>query len=169
MREVLIGSSADAGSSINRMSGSIASAHAITGAAVGRPTAQGTFAQAVLHLLPQGGAAQRPFNDLVDVAVETERTWTERDIVEDRLWERVRPLEDETDTRPHGDRVDLPRIQIDAPVAHVAGNAGTGHEVVQAVQATEQRALPEPDGPMSATIEPRGTGNETSATAGTPL
>jgi hypothetical protein len=28
--------------------------------------------------------------------------------------------------------------------------------------------LPEPEGPMSATVEPRGTGNETSATAGTP-
>jgi hypothetical protein len=27
--------------------------------------------------------------------------------------------------------------------------------------------LPEPDGPMSATVEPRGTGKETSATART--
>jgi hypothetical protein len=92
----------------------------------------------------------------------------ERDVVEDRLRKRVGALEDEADARAHGDRVDVRRAEIDAPVAHVALDAAAGNEVVHAVQAADQRALAGTGGPMSATVEPRGTGNETSATAGTP-
>ena len=102
---------------------------------------QRAFAQTVLHLLPQRRAPQRALNDVVDVAVEPERARAERDVVEDRLRERVGPLEDEADARAHRYRVDIPPIEIDAPVTHVARNAAAGHEVVQAVQATEQRAL----------------------------
>jgi predicted kinase len=50
----------------------------------------------------------------VDVAVEPERARAERDVVEDRLRERVGPLEDEADARAHRYRVDIPPVEIDA-------------------------------------------------------
>jgi hypothetical protein len=50
----------------------------------------------------------------VDVAVEPEHARAERDVVEDRLRERVGPLEDEADARAHRDRVDIPPVEIDA-------------------------------------------------------
>jgi predicted kinase len=50
----------------------------------------------------------------VDVAVEPEHARAERDVVEDRLRERVGPLEDEADARAHRYRVDIPPVEIDA-------------------------------------------------------
>jgi hypothetical protein len=71
--------------------------------------------------------------------------------------------------RAHRYRVDIPPIRIDAPVAHVARDAAARHEVVQSVQATEQRALAGAGRADERDDRAARTGNETSATAGTPL
>jgi hypothetical protein len=96
------------------MSGSIASARDHKALLLAARERQRAFAQAVLHLLPQGRAPQRALNDVVDVAVEPEHARAERDVVEDRLRERVGPLEDEADARAHRYRVDIPPVEIDA-------------------------------------------------------
>jgi hypothetical protein len=110
MREVLIGSGADAGSSINRMSGSTARARAITRRCCWPPDSANALSP-MRSLTSSHSAARRgAARAVVDVAVEPVRTRAERDVIEDRLLERVGPLEDEADARANGHRVDARRV-----------------------------------------------------------
>src|SRR5439155_16131083 len=98
--------------------------------------------QAVLHLVPERGAAQRPLDPLVELAPHTEHAGSEGDVVVDRLRERICPLEDHPDSPANLDRVDVRAVEILAVVEDLAADLDAGDEVVHAVQAADERALP---------------------------
>ena len=80
--------------------------------------AHGRRLEPVLHLVPQGGPAQRPLDDLVEARpCEPGHLRAVGDVVVDRLRERVRLLEHHADAAPHLDRVDLRVVEVDAVVA----------------------------------------------------
>ena len=80
--------------------------------------AKGAVLQPILHLVPQRRALQRLLDALVERALHAEDARPERDVVVDRLRERVRLLEDHADAPPDLDRVDVARVQILAVVEH---------------------------------------------------
>ena len=104
-----------------------------------RPSAD--LLQPVLDLVPERRPLERPLDALVQVALHAEHPRPERDVVVDRLRERVRLLEDHADPAAHLDRVDVGRVEIGAVVEDVALDHRARHEVVHAVEAADQRAL----------------------------
>ena len=108
--------------------------------------AQARCLQPVLHLVPEHGLAQRVLHDLVQLllvalAVDARPV---RDVVVDRLRERIRLLEDHADAAAHGDRGDFPAVQRGPTVTHVTLDPGTHHEVVHPVQRPQHRCLAAP-------------------------
>ncbi len=97
--------------------------------------------QPVLDLVPQGAAAQRALDDLVHVSVHSQDAGAERDVVVDRLGERVGLLEDHPDVLAHLDGVDVVGVEVLPVVLDLAGHLGGGDEVVHPVQAADERAL----------------------------
>src|SRR6476660_9999967 len=86
--------------------------------------------QAILRLIPQGGFLQRPLDLFIQEAAGRLSANTESisHILINRLWERIRLLEDHTDTHPHLERIDLRikdinriGIQNDLAVRSIAG------------------------------------------------
>ena len=97
--------------------------------------------QLVLHLVPERGLGQRVLDDLVQTAPLPVHPRAERDVVVDRLRERVRLLEHHADPPPDLDRVDLRTVEVDAVVQQLAVHGRAGDEVVHPVQAAQERAL----------------------------
>src|SRR5262249_60811029 len=86
---------------------------------------QARLAQAVLHLVPQRGLAQRALDDLVQLALVVLAVDARPvgDLVIDRLREGVRLLEDHPDAPAHGDRGDILAVQRGSAIADVALHA----------------------------------------------
>ncbi len=99
------------------------------------------LAQLVLDLVPDGGPPQRALDQLVHVAAVAGDPWAERHVVVDRLWERVRLLEDHADAASHLDRVDARRRRGPRRGSGLALDACAVDEVVHAVEAAQQGAL----------------------------
>jgi hypothetical protein len=95
----------------------------------------------VLDLVPDRGAAKALLDQLVHVALVARHTRAERDVVVDRLGERVWLLEHHPDPAPDLDRVDLWVVQVHAVIQHLAREPRGGDEVVHPVEAAQQRAL----------------------------
>jgi hypothetical protein len=116
--------------------------------------AQARRLQAVFHLVPQRGPAQRVLDDLVQLvlvvlAVDARPVG---DVVVDRLGERVRFLEDHADAPAHGDRRDILAVQRDPAVINFAFHAGPATRSFMRLKARSTVVLPLPDEPMNAVI-----------------
>ena len=98
--------------------------------------------QPVLDLVPERGPLQRAVHTLVEVAAHPERARPVRDVVVDRLRERVRALEDHADPLSHLDRVDSAAVEVESVVEDRSRDLRPGDDVVHAVQAADERALP---------------------------
>jgi hypothetical protein len=138
MDDVAIGSSEEAGSSSSTTSGSTAIARAMQRRCCCPP---------VLDLVPERRAPERVLDAVVERVLHPEHAEAERDVVVDRLRERVRPLEDHPDPPPNGDRVDVPAEQVDAVVDHRSLGDEARDQVVHAVQAADEGALAAPGRP----------------------
>ena len=103
---------------------------------------EGAVLQAVLDLVPERRVPRAPLDALVDRPLHAEDPRPERDVVVDRLRERVRLLEDHADAAADLDRVDVPRVEVLAVVEHRAATPSPRDEVVHAVEAADERALP---------------------------
>ena len=168
MRAVEIGSSAEHGSSSSsvRLDGE--------GACDAEPLllsareAEGAALEDVLRLVPEGGPPQRGLDAVGHVALHAERARAVGDVVEDRLRERVRPLEDHADAAAHLDRVDARRVQVGAVVVHRPVTDAPGTRSFIRLRLRRSVLLPQPDGPMKAVIRCFGIESVTSATAGLP-
>ena len=99
--------------------------------------------EAVLHLLPQGGPAQRRLDDVVEFVtlLDAVEARAEGEVVVDRFRERVRLLEDHADPAPHLDRIDVGSIQVDAVVQDRALDPRRLDEVVHPVEAPQHGRL----------------------------
>ena len=84
---------------------------------------------------------ERALDDLVHVALHAEHARAERDVVVDRLGERVRLLEDHADPLAHLDRVDVGGVEVLAVVEDLALDRGAGDQVVHPVEAADQGGL----------------------------
>ena len=103
--------------------------------------AQTRFLQPVLDLVPQRRLRQRTLDELVHVALVAGDAGAERDVLVDRLRERVRLLEHHADAAADLDGVDLAVVEVDAVVLDAAVDVRLGDEVVHAVEATEHGRL----------------------------
>ena len=150
---VAIGSSALAGSSISSTSGSTASARAMHRRCCWPPER------------PRPDSSRRSFTSSQSAAWRSARSTRSamrpalahardaeavRDVLEDRLRERVRALEHHADAAPHEHRVDVRpvdglAVELDVPVTETPGT-------VSFMRLSERRnvLLPQPLGPMSA-------------------
>jgi hypothetical protein len=97
--------------------------------------------QPVLDLVPERGLLQRTVDPLIEVAAHPQRAWPVRDVVVDRLRERIRPLEDHADPLPHLDGVDAAAVQVLAVVEDGSPDLRPWDDVVHPVQAADERAL----------------------------
>ena len=98
--------------------------------------------QPVFHLIPERRLSQRPLDAVLQVVLHPENSQAPGDVVEDRLRERVRPLEDHPDRPPHRDGIDIFRRNVLPVVADRPRLTERRDEVVHPVQATDERALP---------------------------
>ena len=145
MRCVAIGSSADAGSSISRISGRTASARAMHKPLL-LPSRQGErgLVQPVLHLVPERGVLEAFLDALREVgpirghAVDADAV---RDVFEDRLRKRIRFLEHHAHTPPQVDHVGAAPVDVLVVDAHVALGARADDDVVHAVEGAQEGAL----------------------------
>ena len=103
--------------------------------------AERVLLQPVLDLVPERGVPERALDALVEALLHAEDARAERDVVVDRLGERVRLLEDHADAAANLDRVDVRAVEVAVVVEHLAFDAGAGDEVVHAVEAADERAL----------------------------
>ena len=79
----------------------------------------------VLHLVPQGRAAERPLDQLVHVAPIAVDPRTPGDVVVDALGERVRLLKDHADAAPQDDGVDVgarDQVAVEADLAFASAS-----------------------------------------------
>ena len=152
---VAIGSRAEQGSSMRITSGSTASAardaEALLLTARQR---EGALLQLVLDLVEQSRASERALDDLVETLALAEETRAERDVVVDRLRERVRLLEDHADAAPDLDRIDLGPVEVDAVVGEAAVHAAPRTRSFIRLKHRMSVLLPQPDGPIRAVISP---------------
>src|SRR6266511_1421957 len=103
---------------------------------------QGGLLELVFDLVPQGGAVQGMFDQVVHVGhVHAGDAWPVGDVVVDGLGERVGFLEDHADQPAYLDRVDLPVVEVLAVVGDAAGDPGAGDEVVHPVQGPQDGGL----------------------------
>ena len=146
MRCVAIGSSAEAGSSISRISGSdgqrARDAQPLLLAARER---QRRLVQPVLDLVPERGLPQALLDALVQLGLAAGHAVDAQavgDVLEDRLRERVRLLEHHADPAaqraPRRRRARRCRLAVDQ---HRALDAGARDDVVHPVQRAQERAL----------------------------
>ena len=84
---------------------------------------------------------------LVEIVGHPEDARAEGDVVVDRLREGVRLLEDHADPLPHLDRVDVSAVEILAVVEDLAFDHRARDQVVQVVEAADERALAAARGP----------------------
>jgi hypothetical protein len=111
------------------------------------------FRQAVLDLFPQAGAAQRLFDDLIEVGLargEPVDAGAVGDILVDRLGEGVRLLEHHTDAGAQLHDVHVGRVDIFAVKLDRAFHARVRDRVVHAVDGAQERRFAAADGPMKA-------------------
>ena len=99
--------------------------------------------EAVLRLVPERGAAQAPLDDRIEVALPVDPldAAAERDVLVDRLRERIRFLEDHPDPAPQ--RVDV-QVGIVDVLPFEEDRSRRPHavdEVVHPVEAAQQRGL----------------------------
>ena len=101
------------------------------------------FAQAVFHLVPDGRAAQRLFDDLVELRAvfDAVRARAVGDVVVDAHRERVRFLKDHADLAPQLVDIRAGGKNVLLAVAHIARDLHAGDEVVHAVERFEKRGL----------------------------
>src|SRR5205807_7881392 len=97
--------------------------------------------QAIFHFVPERRLRERLLDALLEAVLHSEHLETPRDVVEDRLREWVRPLEDHPDHAAHGDRIDVIRRYVVTVVADRPGLTEAGDEIVHAVEAPDVRAL----------------------------
>src|SRR4029450_9095893 len=91
--------------------------------------------------VPECGPLHRTGDPLVEVAAHPDRASPVRDVVVDRLRERIRPLEDHADPLPHLDRVDAAAVEVLAVVEDGSLDLRPWDDVVHPVQAADERAL----------------------------
>jgi hypothetical protein len=109
MCAVAMGSSAEAGSSMSKTSGSTASARAMQRRCCWPPERpERVVGQAVLDLVPEGRLLEGALDALGDLALVLEAADAQAvgDVLEDRLRERVRALEHHADAPPHRHGID---------------------------------------------------------------
>src|SRR5690606_10432391 len=93
-------------------------------------------------LVPQGGVAQRALDQVVHALdVHPGDPRAVGDVVVDRLGERVGLLEHHADVPAYLDGVHAPGVDVGAVVAHFAGDAAAGHQVVHPVEAAQDGRL----------------------------
>ena len=102
---------------------------------------EAALVELVLHVIPQRGGAQRRFDDVRQIALDTVHLGTEGDVLKDRLGERVWLLEHHPYAAPHLDDIDVPGVQVLAAVFDGAVDVKCADEVVHAVHAAQQRGL----------------------------
>src|SRR5581483_6348720 len=95
----------------------------------------------VLHLVPQGGAGQRPLDDLVEALLLAVQPGAEGDVVVDRLREGVGLLEHHADPAADLGGVDPVAVDVMTLVLDRAPHPGRRDEVVHAVETPQDRAL----------------------------
>src|SRR5581483_10359197 len=98
----------------------------------------------VLHLVPQGRLRQRALDRVVEVLLHLVDPRAVRDVLVDRLRERVRTLEHHADAPADRRRVDPAVVEVLAPEAHETLDLRADDEVVHAVEAPDERALAAP-------------------------
>ncbi len=155
MRCVAIGSSADAGSSISRISGSTASARAMHRRCCWPPeSASADVCSRSLHLVPERRRLQARLDAAAQLLARARQAVDAQavgDVVEDRLRKRIRLLEHHADAPPQIDDVDRRRVDVAGrrcgPSPRRA-RPGT----MSFIRLSDRRNvdLPQPDGPMSA-------------------
>ena len=84
---------------------------------------------------------ERLLDDVVETLALAGDAGPERDVVVDRLRERVRALEHHADAAAHLDRVDVRAVEVVAVVGDAPPTPRAGDEVVHAVERAQQRAL----------------------------
>ena len=146
---VATGSRAEQGSSMRITSGLTAMVRAMHRRCCCPPERrERALLELVLDLVPQRRVAQALLDQVVHLGdLHPVDTRTERDVVVDRLRERVRLLEHHADTAAQLDRVDGSVVQARAPVPNLAGDSRTGNEVGHPIQAPQERRLPAARGP----------------------
>src|SRR5690606_19536288 len=95
--------------------------------------------QLVLDLVPEGGGAQRPLDQLVEPFPRPVEPGTVGDVVVDGLGERVRLLEDHAYAPAYVHRVHLGPVHVDALVRYAPAYPHVRDEVVHAVDAAQER------------------------------
>ena len=80
-------------------------------------------------------------DDLVQTLLHAVHARPVRDVVVDRLRERVGLLEDHADPPAHLDRVDVVGVQVLVVESDLPGDPGSGDQVVHPVEAAQDRAL----------------------------
>src|SRR5439155_6365328 len=91
--------------------------------------------EAILHLVPERSLRQRTLDALVHALAHTQHPRSPRDVVVDRLRERIRLLEDHPDPAPDGRGVDARAVDVLAVVEDLALDASARNEVVHTVEA----------------------------------
>ena len=91
-------------------------------------------------------------DDLVHVALHAEHARAERDVVVDRLRERVRLLEHHPDPLAHLDRVDVGAVEVLAVVEDLPSTRAPGIRSFMRLRQRISVLLPQPDGPISAVM-----------------
>ena len=149
---VAIGSSAEAGSSSSRTSGSIAIARAMQSRCCWPPERPRALSlEPVLDLVPERGAAQRRLDALVELAdFDPEIARRPGDVVVDRLREGVGLLEDHADPPPHLDPVDA-RRRRDPGRGREPGRPSLNPGIESFIRLRQRMNvdLPQPEGPIS--------------------
>lgn len=96
----------------------------------------------VLDLIPERGPVERLLDEAVHVTLEATDLRSERDVVVDRLGERVRCLKHNSDVPAHFDWVDLGAVEVDTVIRDLPFYAGCLDEVVHPVDGSQNRGLP---------------------------
>src|SRR5262245_35879399 len=111
--------------------------------------AQRALMEAVVDLIPQGGAAETPLHDPLEVAaiLDAQDPGPVRDVLEHRLGERVRLLEHHPHSLAQLGHVHAALVDVRTPDPDRPLDAHAVHEIVHSIDAAEQRGLPASRGP----------------------
>ena len=111
--------------------------------------AQGVLLQAVLHLVPDGGAPEGALHDVVQLGLAPDAVGpgTVGNIVVDAHGEGVGLLEDHADLPPQGADIHTGGEDVLALVVHLAGDLHAGDQVIHPVQGLEEGGLAAAGGP----------------------
>ena len=132
-------------------------------------SANADFLSLSLTSSQSAACAQRLLDDVVEALALPDDARPERDVVVDRLRERVRLLEHHADPAAHLDRVDVGARRGLAVVRESArATSAPGMRSFMRLNERSSVLLPHPDGPMSAVMRCACTSSETPSTATTP-